>query len=183
MPEPIENQYFLMGHIARSNGVDGTVLIVPIPEAEDPGLFDEVELIYLQNGRGDLIPARIESVRVQQKDKRLSFFTKFEHIANRREAESLTGFPVLVAKDKASNMVSEKAGWISFEVFDDKKEYIGKVENMIENPAHPILDISIVRGNLLVPYVDEYIEAVDEENEAIYCKNLEQLKALQDDAD
>ncbi len=182
MPEPVENQYFLIGHIARLHGVDGTVLIIPVPEAETPALFDDIELLRLQNERGDLIPARIASVRFQQKDDRLSFFVKFEHIANRNEAEAVNGFPVLAAKNKISHLIPENDNYISFEVFDNKKDRIGVVEDTIENPAHSILEVSTESEELLIPFVDEYIQEVDEENSVIYCRNLDRLKALKDDA-
>ena len=87
MLEPIENQYMLIGYIARSHGVKGEVLV--ISEIEAPALFDEVDLVLLQNERGDLFPARVSSVRVDQQPGRLSFFVKFEHVTDRTQAENL----------------------------------------------------------------------------------------------
>src|SRR5680860_72579 len=98
MLEPIDHQYFLIGYIARSQGVDGTVLI--IPELYAPTLFDDIDLVRLKDARGDLIPARIESVQVQEKNDRLSFFVKFDHITDRNQAEMLKTNEVFVAREK-----------------------------------------------------------------------------------
>ncbi len=182
MPQPIERQYFLAGHISRSHGVDGTVLIVPVLEAADPTLFNNIELVRLQNERGDLIPARIDSGRVEEKEDRISFFVKFEHISTRNEAENAGGSPVFIDKDKVENIIAESHSWIAFDVFDEQNERIGQIEDVVENPAHLILNVSIGSGSLLVPCVDEYIVETDEENEIIRCRNLDRLEALKNGA-
>lgn len=179
MPEPIEHQYFLIGHISRSHGVDGTVLFVPIPEAAEPTLFEQIEMVWLQNKRGDLVPARINSVRVQEQDGRVSFFIKFVHITDRTRAEELNGRPVLVEQSRVEGIISAQHTWHSFDVFNDRHENIGLVEDVIENPAHFIINVSTDKGNLLIPCVDEYVTKVDEESEVIHCKNLDQLKSLE----
>lgn len=178
MPEPIESQYFVAGHITRSHGVDGTVLIVPVVEVADPALFNDVTLVRLQNERGDLIPARIGSVKVQQKDDRISFFVKFEHINNRNEAERITRTPVFVEKDQVKNILAESHSWISFEAYNERDDYMGTVEGVIQNPAQSILEISTGDGYKLVPCVDHYIAAVDEDSGVVRFKNMDQLEGL-----
>lgn len=178
MPEPLENQYYLAGHIARSHGVDGTVLIVPVIEAAQPELFDSVELVRLQNERSDLIPARIDTVKIQEKDDRISFFVKFEHINNRNEAEEITRMPVFIDKGQVENSLAADDPLISFKVLNEMGDYIGIVDSVIHNPAHPILEISTDTLKILVPFVDEYIDEVNEDEQTICCKNLDQLDVL-----
>lgn len=175
MLEPVDQQYVMIGRIAQAHGVDGTVLM--IPEHYAPALFDEIDLVRLQNTRGDLVPARIESVRVQEKNNRLSFFVKFDHITDRNKAETLKDHQVFAANDKVGHLVEEDsaAKLASFEVRDESDATIGKVDHLIDNPAHPILVIETDSQQLLIPFVDEYIESTDEENAIIYCKNLGQL--------
>lgn len=172
----------MAGHISRSHGVDGTVLIIPVLEAADPALFDDIELVRLQNERDDLIPARIDSVQIEEKNDRLSFFVKFVHINNRNEAEKAGGSPVFVDKSKVEHIISVPHSLISYRILNEQEEKIGMVEDAMENPAHLILRVSTDNGNLLIPYVDEYIVEMDEENEIIRCKNLDQLEALKNDA-
>lgn len=178
MLEPIEHQYLLIGHISRSHGVHGEVLI--LSEIYAPTLFDEVDLVNLQNSRGDLIPARIESVRVREKENRLTFFVKFEHITDRNQAGSLKGHAVYVERDTAERLTEEMEtpeDYSSFDVYDEKDRYIGRVEGALNNPAHPILQIAMKDNrHLLIPYVDEYVISTDEEKKIIRCQNLDQLE-------
>lgn len=179
MLEPIEDQYQRIGHIARSHGVQGEVLI--ISEVNAPQLFDGIDLAHIQNARGDLIPARIESVRVQQKNNRLSFFVKFEHVSDRNRAEEIKSLPVYVMQEKVRSMVEEEdaVDCTSYEVVDEQQNNIGKVAGVIENPAHLILEvISRDQKQLLIPFVDEYVVSVDEDGRIIECHNLDQLADL-----
>lgn len=178
MLEPIENQYIQIGHIARSHGVQGDVLI--IPDIYAPTLFDSVDLVRIANAAGDLIPARVESVRVQEKNNRLSFFVKFEHITDRTQAEDVKHFAVYVERDKVEHLLDDEVpiDFTSFEIWADN-EQVGSVEALIDNPAHPILQVTTAeKQQLLIPFVDEYVTDVDEETNKIQCQNLDQLKGL-----
>lgn len=180
MLDPIEDQYLLIGHINRSHGVKGEVLI--ISDFYAPDLFDDIDLVHLQNSRGDLIPARVESVRVQDKQNRLSFFVKFEHVADRSEAEQLKDSPVYVNRQAAEPLIDESdapLAFTEFQVFDDHDQPVGKVEETIDNPAHPILQVHTREDeHLLIPFVEEYIVSIDEEHKTIRCHNLDQLEGL-----
>ncbi|MDZ7680929.1 MAG: ribosome maturation factor RimM [Fodinibius sp.] len=179
MLEPIENQYKQIGYISRSHGVQGEILI--IPEFYAPTLFDALDLVHIENARGELVPARIESVRVQEKNNRLSFFVKFEHVSDRTQAEDLKNFVVYADREIVESLLDsdeQPLDLTSFEIWADG-ECLGSVQSMLQNPAHPILEVTTTAQNqLLIPVVDEYIAAVDEKNQKIQCQNLHQLKAL-----
>jgi ribosomal 30S subunit maturation factor RimM len=50
---------------------------------------------------------------------------------------------------------------------------------MLENPAHPILQVvTDKQEQLLIPLVDEYVADIDEQEKQIQCKNLKQLRSL-----
>lgn len=176
MLEPIENQYKQIGHISRAHGIQGDVLI--IPEVYAPTLFDSLDLVRLEDARGDLIPARIESVRVQEKNNRLSFFVKFEHIADRTQAEKLKNTTVFADREIVESLTASDdvlIDFTSFEVRDDDR-FIGSVEEVIDNPAHPILQVvTNNQDQLLIPFVDEYVAGTDEDQQIIHCQNLDQL--------
>jgi|AntRauTorckE6833_2_1112554.scaffolds.fasta_scaffold43517_2 16S rRNA processing protein RimM len=178
MLEPADQQYVMIGYIAQSHGVDGTVLI--IPEFYAPDLFETVDLVRLQDTRGDLVPARIESVRVQQKNNRLSFFVKFDHITDRNESEALKNYRVYVNRHKVEHFMEEQEAHslVSFEVKNEQNEPIGVIDDIVDNPAHLVLVVQTEHRQLLIPFVDEYVQATDEANAIIHCKNLEQLMDL-----
>ena len=180
MLEPVENQYMRIGRINRSHGVQGEVSI--ISEIDAPELFEELDLVNLQNSRGDFVPARIESVRIRDRKDRLTFFVKFEHVTDRNQAEAIKGYPVYVERRHAESLAVETErpdDYTDFEVYDEEGRQIGRVETVLDNPAHPILQIASTEGRqLLVPLVDEYITSTDDEQNIVRCQNLEQLKDL-----
>lgn len=179
MLESIDDQYSKIGHIARSHGVQGKVLI--IPELYAPTLFDSLDLVRIEDARGDLLPARIESVRVQEKNNRLSFFVKFEHVTDRTHADSLKQCAVFAEREKVGSLLGDDDDWdylVSFSIINNEKS-IGTVIAVIDNPAHPILEVHTPeKDQLLIPCVEEYIVTVDEDNQQIQCKNLDQLTKL-----
>lgn len=179
MLESVEDQYKKIGYIARSHGVQGEVLI--IPEWYAPTLFDSLDLVRIEDARGDLLPARIESVRVQEKNNRLSFFVKFEHVTDRTQAETLKQFAVFVERETVNELVDEEDNWeslISSAIITDDLQ-VGTVVGIIANPAHPILEVRTPeQDQLLIPFVEEYIMEVDEDKQEIQCRNLDQLIKL-----
>ncbi|MDZ7772632.1 MAG: ribosome maturation factor RimM [Balneolaceae bacterium] len=180
MLEPVEDQYQIIGHVVNAHGVKGEVLVQP--GFEDPGLFDSLSLLHYQNARGELVPARIERVRLQQKGDRLSFFVKFEHISDRNEATELRGSPLYVHRNKfaVAVEVEQPRDYRSWKACGEDGSPLGTVTAMLENPAHPILGITLEEDGreLLVPFVDEYIVSVDDEAEEIRCRRLDQLAGL-----
>lgn len=180
MLEPIENQYLMIGRVNRSHGVNGEVLIISRIYA--PSLFDEIDLLLLQDSRGDLVPARVETVRVEEKQNRLSFFVQFEHVTDRNQAEALKGRSVFVEREIAERLTEKTEtpdDFIAFDLYDEEDQLIGRVEGVIDNPAHPILQVATVDNRqLLIPYVEEYIASSDEDEKIIRCRNLDQLEDL-----
>jgi 16S rRNA processing protein RimM len=174
--QPFESQYIKVGYVARPHGVDGTVLI--IPDIDEPSVFESMNLVRLQNVQGGLFPARIESARIQQQGKRSTIFVKFSHISDQNKARELKNMPVFVNKEILEGFYrkqSESSRLISFVVRDEENHKVGTVEDVFDNPAHPILTVADVDGELLIPFVDEYIAEIDDEKSIIYCRNMNQL--------
>jgi len=179
MLESIESQYRKIGHIARSHGVQGELLI--IPELYAPTLFDSLDLVRIENARGDLVPARIESVRTQEKNNRLSFFVKFEHVTDRTEADQLRQLAIFARRGDVEHLLNQADDTVDMTTFEIwmNDTGIGLVVEVIPSPAHPILRIDCHnQQQLLVPFVDEYVHSVDADRRRIYCRNLEQLGDL-----
>lgn len=180
MLEPVEEQYIVIGHVVRSHGVKGEVVVQPA--IESPGLFDDLQLVRYRNHRQELVPARIERVRSQQKGNRLSFFVKFEHVSDRNRAEELKGVSLYVRRDKIAFVEEEKPDsfrFLDWEVFDEDGSPVGTVTGIMESPAHPILEVTGEgERQWLIPFVDEYVRSVEEETGRILCRRLEQLAGL-----
>lgn len=180
MLEPVEEQYRLIGRITKPHNVHGEVVIVPEAELAFDDLFDILELVRLRNNRGDLVPVRIKKVRPQRKSHKLSFFVKFDRIADRNEAEKWRGADVYAERALIEEQLLEEDEdeFIDYHVYDERERYIGLVYEVMDNPAHPILEVVGEGRRWMIPFVDEYISEVDDDNETIICRNLEQLEDL-----
>jgi 16S rRNA processing protein RimM len=101
-------------------------------------------------------------------------------VTDRTQAENLKNFNVFADREIVDSLLDpdDTLDLTSFDVWADGNK-IGSVNGMMENPAHPILQVvTQEQDQLLIPIVDEYVADIDEETKKIQCKNLDQLKGL-----
>ncbi|MEX0661582.1 MAG: ribosome maturation factor RimM [Balneolaceae bacterium] len=167
-----------IGRIGRPRGLEGIVRFMPAFTISAE-LLNSIKIVYIKNERSDLIPVRIESVQLEEKNNRQTFFVKFDMIANRTEAEVMMDKAIfsdqLIGEDPAEFAEAEDLSGYEV-IYND--ELFGKVLDVLENPAHPILEIKRNKETLLVPFVDEFVDKTDHENRKIYCRNMDQLTDL-----
>ena len=176
MVQSVENRFIEIGRIGRPRGLEGVVRFMPNQHFTD-GLFDRVDLFYMKNNRSDLVPARIENVHVENKRNQQSFFVKFDMIANRNDAESAMNRALFIERillEDTSPQPESTTDLFGYTLWFNEKEF-GTVLGMMENPAHPILEVKHGKGALLVPVAEEFVEQIDHDNQVIYCINLDQL--------
>ncbi len=176
MAGSIEDRFIEIGRIGRPRGLEGVVRFMPNQDFTDD-LLDRTDLFYMKNERSDLIPYRVESVYTETKQNQQTFFVKFDSIANRTDAEAAQDKALFIKKEvieETEDQIDELLTLIGFTVQYDEKEF-GEVLDVLENPAHPILEVKHGKGALLIPMVDEYVEKTDPEKGIVFCRNLDQL--------
>ena len=168
-----------IGRIGRPRGLDGYVRFEPY-SAYAATFISENQILYINEQRSGYRPLRIEDVYTEEKRNSVSFFVKFDMITNRTEAEEV--------KDKAlysdqfdpeadtDSAESDEVDFTGYDITSDESaEPIGSVLDVMDNPAHSILEAKIGKGSLLIPFVDEYVSDVDHDKRVIKCQNLDQL--------
>jgi len=171
-----------IGRIGKAHGLTGDVK-VQISEMA-VSILNKKNLFYLKNRRGDMIPARISELRSEEKRNKRSFFVKFDRISGRSQAESFQDTPVYVDPKLLagqSDESDESSGNILGYCVNDESGIVGIVNEVIENPAHPIIEVQMTDQNnrkLLIPWVDEYVISVDRNKEQLKCQNLQLLKEI-----
>lgn len=168
-----------IGRIVKMHGLDGTVRVVP--DRDDVShLFSEGSLLYLKSRRGELMPARIENAR-QEGGGRPLFFVKFDRISDRTEAESWRDTAVYTADElpETDDLMDEMPDPTGYRVIDPEGPS-GEVADVMDNPAHPILEVHLEKEEglvdiVLVPWVDEYVVSADPSTQTLTCRNLNQL--------
>lgn len=165
-----------IGYVARVHGTGGQVVIQP--ESEHVQLFSASHVYYLRVGKRTE-PARMESVKLVRKGDQTLFFVHFEHITNRTDAESIRGATVLLPQELVPETdKSEHPELTGFSVVASDGEPIGEIIDVLENPAHPLIQIKDPDGTFLVPFVDRYILKIDSDNAIVVASDLTELKNL-----
>lgn len=177
MTASVYNRFTEIGRLGKAHGLQGEIRFLPNNDfARD--LFDRVSIYYLKNRRSDMVPVRLTKFRTESKQKQLLFFVKFDVIATRSDAEEAMDKSLYADRSDLESFViktdSTEPDLAGYAVICDGKKR-GEVLDVLDNPAHPILEIRDESGLLLVPYVDEYVTGADHEKGVIHCKNLNQL--------
>jgi 16S rRNA processing protein RimM len=171
-----ENRFIEIGRIGRPRGLEGIVRFMPNQYFTD-GLFDRVDLFYMKNNRSDLVPTRIEDMYVETKRNQQSFFVKFDMITTRDDAESAKNRALFMERDfleKPPSASGEEPSLFGYTVWFDGKEF-GEVLDVLENPAHPILEVKHGISTILIPLADQFVDETDHEKKVVFCRNLDQL--------
>lgn len=170
-----DNRFVEVGRIGRPHGLEGSVRFTP-NDLFTADLFERLSIFYMRNERADLIPARLEEFRISEKNNSQTFFVKFDMIADREAAEAAMNRALFTTRDEIGDIPEQtsenKPDYTGYTVFENGEE-IGEVLDVMANPAHPILEVKYVHTTLLIPFVDEYVDRVDDEYSAIHCKNLD----------
>jgi len=92
-------------------------------------------------------------------------------VAGRDAAEALKGSAVQISRRHFPALSDSEFYWvdlIGLEVHNLQGEFLGIVDNMMDNGAHPILRIAAASSDaekaqpeILVPFVDQFVTAVD----------------------
>ncbi|CAN5298217.1 hypothetical protein BH23BAC3_BH23BAC3_21090 [soil metagenome] len=167
-----------IGRIGRARGLEGWVRFLPEPNVSTD-FFEESAIVYMKNERSGFQPLRVDDYYSEEKKNQLSFFVKFDMITDRTAADSLKDKTLFSDRFNPEDEISEDTSdseidMTGYEIRSDS-DVFGHLLDLLQNPAHYILEVKTEAGALLIPYVREYVERVDHEERIIYCQNLDQL--------
>jgi 16S rRNA processing protein RimM len=177
MNSSAHNRFAEIGRIGKAHGLQGEFRFLP-GDHFTADLFERISIFYMKNRRSDMVPLRLMEYRLESRNKQPLFFVKFDAIANRSDANEAMDRSLFADRSDLKSILTEyesgDTDLSGYAVFcDDTKR--GTVLDVLDNPAHPILQIKDQSGQLLIPFVEEYVQRVDHEKAVIYCKNLDQL--------
>lgn len=166
-----------IGRILRAHGTAGEVVIEPELEAD---VFHPDQVLYLHDPKADKIPYRIASVRKVTKGANTQFFVFFGSVTTRNLAEALRGKPVFVPSSLVPEPEEDTDDWdiTGYAVVDSDGTPIGTVLDVIENPAHPLLEVKDDAGRFFIPYVDAYVIDIDDDAETVTVQDVDALRTL-----
>lgn len=175
----MSSKMYEIGRIGRPRGLDGWLRFDP-SDTRSAHFITETPVVYIKNSRSGFQPLRILDFYTEQKRNDTTFFVKFDMITTRSEAEAVKDKTLysdhFEPGEDSALPGGDEPDITGYKVFrEGVSETAGYVLDLVENPAHSILEIKIGNGSLLIPFVDEYIADVDHQNRRILCRNLHQL--------
>lgn len=160
-----------VGIVAGVHGLQGTLRVLPL--SDFPERFSALRTIYLM--RSGTVFAAHEVKRVKwMKDVVLM---TLHNVTKREEAEELRGVEICVPENETWPLpenVYYTDDLIGYHAVADNAAVIGTLTGVIEG-AQDMLVVSTARGELLVPFVHEWVGDVNAEKRTIEVLNWRKL--------
>jgi len=165
-------ELFKVGVITSTHGIRGEVKV--FPTTDDVKRFKKCKELLLDTGKGTL-PVEVEGVK---------FFKQFVIIKLKgfdsiNDIEAYKGKELYVTRANAVKLKKDEyfiADLIGVEVFDEKGEKLGALEDVMQTGANDVYVIRLSDGKeLLLPAIKECILSVDVEEKRMQVHVLDGL--------
>lgn len=149
-----------IGRIAGKHGFRGELNLV-IDRDQARKVIKKGNFLFVEfDGKG--VPFLVESVSASGN------IVKLSDVSNEKEAAALNGRPILIESSKAGkSSTSPFEGLNGFAIQDIKHGTVGTVISVQEFPQGLMLTLESERGEVLIPAVEDWITAVDEDRRTI----------------
>lgn len=171
--------YDAIGTVVKAHGLKGEMAIrVELPYPEQ---LEDLDLLFIHDGKGLIQPFRIMSGKVASMPGKDLFFVKLESVADRAAATTMIGRHILVPEESVDlfDDADDDASLSGYTAIGLNGQPVGEVIDVMENPAHPLLQIKIPgTGMVLVPMVDAYVTDIDDDAQTIHLNDIEALMEI-----
>lgn len=143
-----------VGGIANTHGIRGEVKV--FPTTDNPERFTELQTVKLDTGKG-YIDLEIENVRFFKQ----FVILKFKGMDNINDIEKYKGKGLWITRDQAVALEEDEyfiADLIGLSVYDEEKNELGKVKDVMTTGANDVYIIEMNNGEeLLLPAIKDCI--------------------------
>lgn len=146
-----------MGYIKGVFGIKGWLKIAANTEYSD-SLLDYPEWQLVKDGK--TVSVTLEAGKVVNGELQV----KFEGINDRDLAFSLRGYTIEIPREAFAPTEEGEYYWadlVGMTVTNKDNAILGKVSNLMETGANDVLVVNGKYGQILIPFVSQYIETVD----------------------
>jgi 16S rRNA processing protein RimM len=161
--------FTIIAYIGKSYGLGGKFYLSE-PKI-DALTLRSLKYVYVGNGVEPDEVLKINSV--EERGTRLCI--SLESIDSKEQAIRLTHNAVFITEKQAKLLpeLKEDISYIGYRVLEDGEE-LGTVTEWLSQPAQDIITFTTMNGStVMVPFVDEFIESVDEKKGILYVHLLE----------
>jgi 16S rRNA processing protein RimM len=163
-----------LGYVSRAHGLNGEVVVRTFDPASE-AMF-EVERVVLQPRSGNEQELTLEEVRSGPKG---DLIVSFEGVSGRQRAEHLVGAKVFVRREDLEPPAEGEffqGDLVGLAAFDESGAELGTVAEVWSTGPVPNLVIRGAVGELIVPFVDEFVPKVELEAKRVIIKKPEYLE-------
>ncbi len=160
-----------IGIVQKPFGIKGEVKIKPTTDfvEERYQVGETIELVLNQEVKSLVI----ESIRNHQG----SLLVKFEGLDNLNDVEFFHRAEIQIDRETMHDLEEDEYYFVDLvgcEVYDDEK-LLGTVKEVMDMPAHPVLRIKTQSDDILIPFVERFIDSVSLDDKEIKIRFMEGL--------
>ncbi|HUZ62068.1 MAG TPA: hypothetical protein VMU83_25055 [Hanamia sp.] len=158
------NQYFKIGKLAATFGVDGQLVLEH--NLGKKTSLKGLEIIFVEEKKDSFLPYFIASTKTKS-DKEI--YISLEGIDSKEAAHALIKKEVWMSEDDFKKFAANAApiSFLGFMIINDKKE-LGQVIEVIEQPHQLLCTIVIDGYEVLIPIHENSLEKIDKKNRILY---------------
>ena len=157
-----KEECFFLGIISKKHGYKGDINIkLDVNSSEK---YKELDYLFIDLN-GNLVPFFISSLRFKNNNFAL---VKFEDINDEDSANSLIGKSTYLPLDLLEKDERPLQALIHFQVNDKNYGELGQVIAIQENNLQDLMVIDFKGTELLIPFVENYIESIDNKKKEIH---------------
>lgn len=153
--------YLLIGQVLRPQGIRGQVRVRP--DTDDPGRFDELEYVYIQEKNGAYEWISVDEVSVRED----AVYLRLNGATTREEAEAQRNWMLYVDRAHARELAENETficDLIGCKAVDTQGNELGTVTDVLQPGGNDVYVIKTPRGEMLLPALMHVVPQVDTEN-------------------
>ncbi len=163
----------VVGTVSRSHGLKGAFKVNITVEASPQ--FEENEPVFIQL-QGEPVPFFVEEISSASSN---SIVLKVEDLDAIEATDRFIGLEILLPSGKVPKTLKDEAhSIIGFEVYDIHHGQIGKILGIMQLPKQSVLEVEKEGKQILIPFVEEVVIEVDEENQSVKVETPDGLVDL-----
>ncbi|MFN8345782.1 MAG: ribosome maturation factor RimM [Spirosomataceae bacterium] len=166
------NDCFQLGHITRTHGTRGEVVIYL--DVDYPEDYEELESVFVEI-KGQLIPYFVENINVQRGSKAI---VKFEDIHSIEAAALLINCPLFLPEDNLDELDESQFYYheiVGFKVMDETLGELGVVSTVYSMPTQDLIAMHYRDHEVLIPVNDTIVPGIDRQKKILKVRLPEGL--------
>ena len=162
-----KNEWLVVGFITSCHGINGQVRVKSLSDFEERFLKPGIRWLQKENES----PTKIELTSGYKKPGKENFIIKFQGINDRKHAEQLKKYKILVKTNILPKLNKEEFHLLELlnlqvkTIENEKLKIVGKVINL-ENEKNNLLVVELFENQkkVLIPFVQEIVPLIDIKN-------------------